>query len=376
MSFSQIIFLQRLKVLYFLLFFLPLTIYAQAPGDCGQLLFFTGITSTKADCNTPNGSITLDTTAFAGTQPLSLALNGQPLTTGLTFSGLTAGGYELTVIDAKGCKDTLRTFVSSNTGITNASANGVAADCNTANGAINFGNIVSTNAGTIKVELLNTGATLNYTATSNDQFTNLLKGDYTIEITDGGGCKFKINGIHIGNKFTSSSDCGAGDDITIFEGESAFLNGHSSGTSVYWAPQTDLSTPLEASTYATPPAGKHTYTIHSIDATNCTECTDDVVVTVLPEIDPPNTFTPNGDGDNDKWVIANLNLFSECKIWIYTRWGERVFHQKGYDTGTEWDGTNNGLPLPAATYYYVIDLKKNDTEGKPKRKAGSITIVK
>ena len=375
MSFSQIIFLQRLKVLYFLLFFLPLTICAQAPGDCGQLLFFTGITSTKADCNTPNGSITLDTSSFRGTRPLSFALNGQPLLAGLTFSGLTPGGYELSVTDGIGCKDTLEIFVSANTGITGGTGRGVNADCNTSNGAINVGNVVTSNPGPITVTL-STGSSFTYNTVPNNQFINLPRGTYSLVITDGAGCKFTVNEIHVDNQYTTGGDCGAGDDITIFEGESAFLNGHSDAPFVYWDPSTNLSTPNEASTYATPPAGAHTYTIHSIDANNCTECTDDVVVTVLPEIDPPNTFTPNGDGDNDKWVIANLNLFPECKIWIYTRWGERIFYQKGYDVGTEWNGTNNGLPLPAATYYYVIDLKKNDTEGKPKRKAGSITIVK
>jgi gliding motility-associated-like protein len=70
----------------------------------------------------------------------------------------------------------------------------------------------------------------------------------------------------------------------------------------------------------------------------------------------PNAFSPNGDNINDKWVIPELNLYPNCKVNVYNRYGQPVFSaSNGYSM--PWDGTYNGKPLPIATYYYVIELE-------------------
>jgi len=69
----------------------------------------------------------------------------------------------------------------------------------------------------------------------------------------------------------------------------------------------------------------------------------------------PNTFTPNGDGINDTWVIKNLNLYPQCTVQVYNRYGEKVYSSIGY--GTPWNGNYNGSALPAGTYYYIINLQ-------------------
>jgi gliding motility-associated-like protein len=81
-----------------------------------------------------------------------------------------------------------------------------------------------------------------------------------------------------------------------------------------------------------------------------------ITETVLPVVvvKPPNTFTPNGDGINDTWLIAGLNTYPDCTVAIYSRFGARVFFSKGYTK--PWDGTDNDAALPFGTYYYVIEL--------------------
>ncbi len=69
----------------------------------------------------------------------------------------------------------------------------------------------------------------------------------------------------------------------------------------------------------------------------------------------PNTFTPNGDGVNDKWNIKNINSFPNCTVQVFDRWGQNVYSSIGYEL--PWDGTYKTSALPAGTYYYVINLK-------------------
>lgn len=60
----------------------------------------------------------------------------------------------------------------------------------------------------------------------------------------------------------------------------------------------------------------------------------------------PNGITPNDDGFNDTWVIENLKENTE--IFIYNRWGNKVYYSKNYDN--KWDGEIN----PSGAYFYVL----------------------
>lgn len=120
-----------------------------------------------------------------------------------------------------------------------------------------------------------------------------------------------------------------------------------------WTPPGDLvnATVLQPTLKA---MKDETYTLTATGEGNCT-AKDVVTVKVLKPVTPPNAFTPNGDGINDKWVITNLSEYPGCIVEVFNRYGQRVFRSEGY--GTAWDGTSNGKVLPLATYYYVIRLK-------------------
>lgn len=75
----------------------------------------------------------------------------------------------------------------------------------------------------------------------------------------------------------------------------------------------------------------------------------------LPAIIIPNVFTPNGDELNDIWAIKNISYYPQSVVHIFNRWGSLIYSSSdGYQH--PWDGTFNGINLPVATYYYVIDL--------------------
>jgi gliding motility-associated-like protein len=83
----------------------------------------------------------------------------------------------------------------------------------------------------------------------------------------------------------------------------------------------------------------------------------------------PNTFSPNGDGINDVWLIHDLNKYNYVSITVFNRNGQKVFSENGYSK--PFDGTWKGSLLTMGTYYYVIDMK-----GTCKNLTGSVTIVR
>jgi len=83
----------------------------------------------------------------------------------------------------------------------------------------------------------------------------------------------------------------------------------------------------------------------------------------------PNTFTPNGDGINDSWMIKNIEFYANCSVEVYNRYGENVYSSIGY--GIPWNGDYKGARLPAGTYYYIIDLKN-----RSKVLSGFVAIIR
>ncbi|SEW46871.1 gliding motility-associated C-terminal domain-containing protein [Chitinophaga sp. YR573] len=148
----------------------------------------------------------------------------------------------------------------------------------------------------------------------------------------------------------------AGTDKYILEGGSTILDGQAGGTEVsyYWTPEYSIS----SSTILNPtvsPAADTTYTLHVSSPNGCGTAADEVKVTVYKNIKIPNAFSPNGDGINDTWSIKQISSYTDADVSIFNRYGQLVFHSKGYTN--EWDGRYNGSQLPVGTYYYVIDLK-------------------
>ncbi|MHB1177557.1 MAG: PKD-like domain-containing protein, partial [Daejeonella sp.] len=96
------------------------------------------------------------------------------------------------------------------------------------------------------------------------------------------------------------------------------------------------------------------YKLRVTDSRGCvTE--DEIFIDVLMPIQIFSTFTPNGDGVNDLWNIPELSTYPENTVYVYNRYGERIFYSEGYRQ--PWDGNYNGAAAPEGTYYYVINTK-------------------
>ncbi|MFN4854673.1 MAG: gliding motility-associated C-terminal domain-containing protein [Bacteroidota bacterium] len=205
-------------------------------------------------------------------------------------------------------------------------------------------------------------------------FTSLVSGTYSATVIDANGCSANADGLIGFTPSETATDCSAGEDKTILIGESvALFPVVPPGSLISWTPSTDISDPSSGNPFVSP----KTETKYNMFVTypNGCFCIDEVVVKVNKYITPINVFTPNQDGVNDVWQILNTSRFENIVVDVFDRWGSKIFHSDGYESGQEWDGTFNGLPLPVAVYYYVIKYNFSGDE-KNYYHSGTVTIVK
>lgn len=167
-----------------------------------------------------------------------------------------------------------------------------------------------------------------------------------------------------------SFDVNAGDDVTINPGETVVLNGSTSATTYYWSPSFLVSNPNSLSPIASP-AETILFSLTAIE----NDCTlhDEVLITVTDNMLVPNTFSPNGDGENDTWLIEGIEeKYSNNFVKIFDRWGQIIFQTSGYSEQKAWDGTIKSGKASEGVYFYSIELK--DAENTILK--GSLTLIR
>ena len=94
------------------------------------------------------------------------------------------------------------------------------------------------------------------------------------------------------------------------------------------------------------------------------------------------SLTPNGNGENDVFVIRNIDLYPKNTVTIFNRWGVIVYEEDGYGNNEKFfrgysDGRcmmNKGVELPIGTYFYQVRYINN--AGIEKRSSGYLFINK
>ncbi len=113
----------------------------------------------------------------------------------------------------------------------------------------------------------------------------------------------------------------------------------------------------------------NTYTVTVSTLSGCEKINSATVVasTDIAPLTIVNTFSPNGDGINDVWVIKNIELYPDNELTVINRWGNEVYHVKGYQNN--WDGSN----LSNGTYFYYLKVNMCGDDNSYK---GYVTIVR
>jgi gliding motility-associated-like protein len=71
-------------------------------------------------------------------------------------------------------------------------------------------------------------------------------------------------------------------------------------------------------------------------------------------------LTPNSSGLESTWKIINIDKYPNARVSVYNKNGQEVFSAQGYRN--DWRGTykDSTDPLPASSYYYVIELNTGE----------------
>ncbi|WP_316796960.1 PKD domain-containing protein [Pedobacter agri] len=186
--------------------------------------------------------------------------------------------------------------------------------------------------------------------------------------------------------FTADNKCNSSITKSIFVNKSPTVDGGSiiyilaggeiqipaqatgEGLKYEWLPATGLNNNKILNPIASPEMDtEYTLTV----TTNPDQCraTTKVSVRVLQAVNPPSSFTPNGDGVNDVWNITYLESYPNATVEIFNRNGSRIFFSAGYKN--PFDGTYQNEQLPVGVYYYII----NPRNGR-KNVTGPLTIIR
>ncbi|MDO6605560.1 T9SS type B sorting domain-containing protein, partial [Arenibacter palladensis] len=101
-----------------------------------------------------------------------------------------------------------------------------------------------------------------------------------------------------------------------------------------------------------------THTVRVVDENGC-EAIAEIFMEFI-DIEIPNFFTPDGDGQNDFWKPRNQEGFPKILTIIFDRYGREVYRMGLNDQG--WDGMYHNTELPTGDYWYIIKLKGEEDD--------------
>ena len=191
--------------------------------------------------------------------------------------------------------------------------------------------------------------------TQNPQHTYALSGTYQVILTiqTAGGCTDADTLSLVVNPNPTASFTFGTAAPTILE-EVQFLDNSSGADS--WAWNFGEGTPgstLQNPTHTYLDVGLFSVTQWAINTV--TGCRDSITFDYnIANIYPPalpQSFSPNGDGQNDLLYVRG-GPFKTLNWKVYNEWGELIF--SGDEPLAAWDGTINGIDQPIGVYIYVV----------------------
>ena len=95
--------------------------------------------------------------------------------------------------------------------------------------------------------------------------------------------------------------------------------------------------------------------IHTVTVTDENGCsiTQEIFMEFI-DVEFPNFFTPDGDGQNDRWTPRNIEPYPNIFVKVYDRYGRQVYRFKDNQDG--WDGFYQENELPTGDYWFIAKL--------------------
>jgi gliding motility-associated-like protein len=206
---------------------------------------------------------------------------------------------------------------------------------------------------------------------SNPVATPSVTTNYAVVVTDLATKETEMNTVTV---YVYTYSVNAGRDTTIKQGQTITLHGQAPGdSSVWWAPQTGsfFNQNTLNPDFSSQTVGTDSILLIANFPHGCV-LYGHVVIKITPstELFFYNSFSPNGDGANDSFIIGNIDLYPNNTLEIYNRYGQKVLTKTPYQN--DWNGSYLGAELPCGTYFYILDTH-DDKAGKYK---GEVNIIR
>jgi gliding motility-associated-like protein len=91
-------------------------------------------------------------------------------------------------------------------------------------------------------------------------------------------------------------------------------------------------------------------------------CSEAVVFIEVRALEIPNSFSPNGDGINDLWIIEGLEDFESSELLLFDQWGRVVFETDNYLNDFNGQNQNDTKDLAEGTYFYQLKVLDVDLQ--------------
>lgn len=196
--------------------------------------------------------------------------------------------------------------------------------------------------------------------------TGLSQSNYTLTVTDNNLCTTQDTVVIT---IYSLPQAVVSSDTSIMYGTSIQLVS-GGGISYSWFPSDYLSC-INCYNPTSTPEQDVRYCVEVLDVNNCRDTACMEVRLDCGEEFVPNTFSPNGDGQNDVLYVRGLCI-RELSFKIYDRWGNQVYSTTEKMEG--WDGKYNGQAAQAGVYVYYVEAIL--TTGEQIKKKGNVMLVR
>jgi gliding motility-associated-like protein len=315
-----------------------------------------------------NGIITANPTVGVG--PFSFQWS--TMETSQTITNLKTGNFSVTMTDAIGCVDSANILLTE-PDLFVPSLDFTDPKCFGVDDAIIEVLSWTGGAGGVKVSL--DGSLPQFAPVTIDY---LPPGEYNINISDANGCTVNsmVNIVAPQQHFME-----LGDDFTLQLGDSTQLMPQVSFEPVdsfQWKTNDPgLISELEPWVQ---PVGTAFYALTVWDKNGC-PLEDKLTIVVNKELDvyAPTAFSPNGDGNNDRFTIyARKSAVRTIKrMQLFDRYGEKVFEQIAFNPNDEpmgWNGAFDGQPMNPGVFVWKAEIEFID--GRVEVLYGDVTLVR
>ena len=117
------------------------------------------------------------------------------------------------------------------------------------------------------------------------------------------------------------------------------------------------------------------------DSLGCVDSSCVVIPASFVKFELYNSFSPNNDGFNDRFVVKSNGRDLQYSLMIFNRWGAKVYQaEKAWtnDPDLYWNGRvmNSGPECPSGSYFAIYHLYLEGPDKDPKMINGVITVLR